>query len=65
MIDGSVYIGPDVAVTDVEPNATSIYLGDIVSIDVTVKNEGASTVTFDVGAYANRTSTGTVTSRYN
>jgi len=61
MIDGSVYIGPDVAVTGVEPNATSAYLGDTISIDVTVKNEGASTVTFDVKAYTNQTSIANVT----
>ncbi|TET21054.1 hypothetical protein E3J74_00670 [Candidatus Bathyarchaeota archaeon] len=51
-IDDSVYIGSDIAVTDVEPKATSVYPGDIVSIDVTVENEGASPVTFDVKTFA-------------
>jgi len=61
LADGTVYIGPDVAVTAVEPNATSAYPGEAVDIDVAVKNEGAQSVTFNVEAYANRTSTGVVT----
>jgi hypothetical protein len=50
--DGVVYIGPDVAVTSVALNATAAYTGDTISIDVTVKNQGASPVTFGVNAYA-------------
>ena len=43
----------DVAVADVKPSTTSVMLGDPVSIDVTVDNEGYFTETFDVTTYWN------------
>ncbi len=46
----------DIAITNVTPSVTFAYLGDIVQISVTVKNEGTEIETFDVTAkYENTT----------
>jgi subtilase family serine protease len=61
MIDGTVYVGPDIAVLSVSPFPTRVYVGDSVDVTVTVKNEGAQAETFDVKVFVEQTSTGTVT----
>ncbi len=50
-VDGFFTNVHDVAVVDVEPSTTSVVLGDPVSIDVTVANEGDFPETFDVTTY--------------
>ncbi len=53
-IDSEVSIFPpieDVAVTDVSANTTSVKIGEPVSINATVANQGYKTETFDVTAY--------------
>jgi len=53
-IDSEVSIFPpieDVAVTDVSTNTTSVKIGEPVSINATVANQGYKTETFDVTAY--------------
>jgi len=46
---------PDIAVTNVEPLKTLVVQGYSMSINVTVKNQGDDTETFNVTAYANTT----------
>jgi hypothetical protein len=45
----------DVAVVDVTPSETVVEQGTLVSVNVTVKNEGTTAETFDVTAYYNTT----------
>jgi predicted thioesterase len=59
-VGGTVYIGPDVAVTSVSASPSIVAPGGSVTVSVTVKNEGARSISFTVETYANRTSTGTV-----
>ena len=49
---------PDVAVSNVTLSSTSVYSGEIVTINVTVNNEGGTTETFNVTIYANNTEIG-------
>jgi len=49
----------DVAVTNVKPSATVVGQGCQVDINVTVRNQGISTETFNVTVYANTTVIGT------
>jgi hypothetical protein len=52
VVDGQVYGGfRDIAVTSVTVSATQVYEGQIVKVNVTVKNNGNSTETFPVTAY--------------
>jgi PKD repeat protein len=54
-IDGSVVIQPkmhDIAVTKVKPFPTTVLVGETVTINVTVKNEGDYYETFNVVIYA-------------
>jgi len=44
----------DVAVIDVTPSLTEVYVGGVVNITVTVRNEGRETETFNVTAYADK-----------
>ena len=50
----------DVEITNVtpKPSSTSIYQGNVVPIDVTVKNDGTVTETFNVTAYYNSSTVG-------
>lgn len=49
--DGVFLVVRDVAVTDVVPSKTQVYEGSTVCINVTVRNEGNLTETFNVSAY--------------
>jgi len=49
----------DVAVTSVVPSVTEAYQGNVINIDVTVKNNGTEHETFNVTAYYNNTNIGT------
>ena len=49
---------PDVAVLNVTRSPTSVYPGEIVTINVTVKNEGGTTETFNVTTCYNNTQIG-------
>jgi len=50
----------DIAVTNVTPSPASVPLGENMSINVTVENQGEATETFSVTAYANTTEIGTL-----
>jgi len=57
-VDGyfrNIYIIHDLAVTDVTAFPTSVLVGESISINATVRNEGEVTETFDVKAYHNFT----------
>jgi len=58
-VHGVVYVGPDIAVTKVEPDETIVDAGDPVVVEVTVKNQGVSPVSFNVYAWANDIPLGT------
>jgi len=51
----------DVAVVDVVPSVSLVYVGTLVDINVTARNKGNVTETFDVKAYYNTTLIGTQT----
>lgn len=51
----------DVAVTGVVPSSVEIYAGELVNIEVSVKNEGGATETFNVTAYYDENSIETQT----
>jgi hypothetical protein len=51
----------DIAVTDVSPSPTSVTVGDTVTIDVTVENQGTETETFNITAYYDQTIIDTTT----
>jgi len=51
----TVNVLADIAIKNVSLNATTIYAGWSVQINVTVKNEGMTTETFDVSVYYNST----------
>ena len=51
----------DVAVVSVEPSATQVYVGQVVNITVTAKNEGSTTETFNVTVYYDANAVGTQT----
>jgi len=51
-------VTPDVAVLNIIRTSASAYLGDIITINVTVKNEGGTAETFNVTAYYNETQIG-------
>lgn len=52
---------PDVAVVNVLPSVASAFVGETVNITVTVKNEGATTESFDVTTHYNDDTVGTQT----
>ena len=49
---------PDVAVLGVTVSSTSVYAGEVVTITVTVRNDGGTTENFNVTAYYNNTQIG-------
>jgi KaiC/GvpD/RAD55 family RecA-like ATPase len=49
---------PDIAILNVTVSSTSVYSGGIVTVNVTVNNEGGTTETFNVTTYANNTEIG-------
>jgi KaiC/GvpD/RAD55 family RecA-like ATPase len=49
---------PDVAVADITLSSTSVYSGEIVTVNVTVNNQGGTTETFNVSIFANTTEIG-------
>jgi hypothetical protein len=51
----------DIAVTDVRPSPTTVIVGEPVSIEVDVLNEGTAEETFDLNVYYDTTLIGTVT----
>lgn len=57
----SVVVERDVAVVDVDPSVSTIYIGGTVSVFVEVKNNGTVNETFNVTAYYNDTAIGTQT----
>lgn len=48
----SEIINHDVAITNVIPSSTAVYQGEIVSVNVTVENQGDMNEVFDVAVYA-------------
>jgi KaiC/GvpD/RAD55 family RecA-like ATPase len=48
-------VPPDIRVSNITLSSTNIYSGETVTINVTVKNEGGTTETFNVTIYANNT----------
>jgi len=65
-VDGIVEVKPkqpvtihDIAIVDVNISKSSVYIGDLLQIDVSVINKGNGTETFDVVAYYNSSSIGT------
>jgi PKD repeat protein len=62
-IDGTVTVKPihDVAVVGVTPSITQVYVGQVVDITVTVRNEGTAIESFDVSLYYDGTVIGTQT----
>jgi len=57
----SEIINNDVAITNVNPSAIRVNLGEIVSISVAVENQGDKNETFDVNCYANTTTVASTT----
>ena len=51
----------DVAVIQVTPSATIVYVGQVVNVTVVVRNEGTTNETFEVALYWNETLIGTQT----
>jgi len=54
----TVYHLHDVAVIDVAPSLTEVYVGETVTITVIAKNEGTATETFNITVYCNENTIG-------
>ena len=59
-VNFTVLVVHDVAVTDVQCSPPQVYVGQPVSISVSVQNEGTTSETFNVSVYANVTLIGTL-----
>ena len=60
--DGTVHVtAPDVAITSITLSQNTVLQGEVVHINVTAKNEGGRTETFNVATYRNNALIGTQT----